>query len=439
MVLMPPGTAKSTYCSVLLPAYYLGIHNERRVIAGSYDTGLSSLFGRRVRNLVGGPDYQRIFPVGVSQDSRAKGEWDLLSGGGYYATGVDSAVTGRRGNLGILDDLIKGRKDADSQTVRDSTWRWYVSDFRTRLIPDQNAIVYITTRWHEDDPAGRMLPVDWHGESGFVRARDGEMWYVLCVPAEARASDPIGRKPGEWLWPEWFPKDYWTQEKRSQGPRNWSALYQQVPSPDEGTYFKREWFKWYSETPKYLTHYMAGDFAVTEGDGDYTEIGDVGIDPNDDMYVAPDNGWWSGQTSADKWIDALLDLVFDHHPDCFISEKGVIKNAIEPFLEKRSSERKIYVHTEWMAHVGDKAANARSFQARASSGKVYLPDNEIGHRILNQLLSFPAGKNDDIVDVVGLIGRYLQDMRTGSIPKPAPVIDRDAWGRPRTVSTWKTQ
>lgn len=710
MVFMPPGSAKSTYCSVLLPAYYLGVYGDRRIIAGSYDTGLSTLFGRRVRNLVGNPDYQRLFPIGIAQDSRAKGEWDLESGGGYYATGVGSAVTGRRGNLGILDDLIKGRKEADSQTVRDSTWEWYVSDFRTRLIPDNNAIVYITcmtgdtmvalengaesqlkhirpgdrvktyrdgkisastvlnwrnsgpdkvfrirttsgiivranarhpflvdnrgkpewirvknlspgqgmyrvnggsgkeklvfgmdatnqlsagaivrgttgrsggqtgfvhrlqertlrlgltqssntgmaltlpstmpcwknravnalyvyarqarrvllsigetffawtiatrqarlggcsamtatwslaeeevstclrlqqpisdftldpiesiepdgvedvfdievegtgnfiangivshnTRWHEDDPAGRLLPEDWHGESGFIRVRDGETWYVLCVPAEARQGDPIGRRPNEWLWPEWFSPEFWTQEKRSQGPRNWSALYQQIPSPDEGTYFKREWFKWYSpgDEPIHMAHYMAGDFAVTDGDGDFTEIGVVGIDPNDDMYVAPKGGWYSGQTSADKWIDALLDLAFESRPDCFISEKGVIRNAVEPFLDKRSHERRIYVHTEWLAHIGDKAANARAFQARASSGRVYLPDNDIGHRILNQLLSFPAGKNDDIVDVLGLIGRYLQDMRTGYVPKSPTQPETDAWGRyKRTDNNWKT-
>ena len=82
MVLMPPGSAKSTYCSVLMPAFYLGVHNKCRVIAGSYDTGLSTLFGRKVRNLVNGPDYHRIFPIEVAGDTRAKGEWDITTGGG---------------------------------------------------------------------------------------------------------------------------------------------------------------------------------------------------------------------------------------------------------------------------------------------------------------------------------------------------------------------
>lgn len=438
MVFMPPGSAKSTYASILAPGGYLGRHPvEGRVIAASYDTSLSTLFGRRVRNMVQSSEYQRIFPVGLAQDTKAKGEWELSTGASYYATGVGSAVTGRRGTLGILDDIIKGRKEADSQTIRDATWEWYKADFRTRFVPGSSQI-YIATRWHEDDPAGRILGDAYDGSSGFVTAVDGEEWYVLSLPAEARQGDPVGREPGEWLWPEWFTPDFWEQERRTQGARNWSALYQQVPSPDEGIYFKREWFQWYQEPPEHAHYYMAGDFAVTEGDGDYTEIGVAAIDGNDDMYLAPERGWWSGQTPADQWIDAMLSLVREHQPLAFVSEKGVIRNAVEPYILKRQRELQAYVHLEWLPHVGDKAANARAFQARASNGKVHLPDNEIGHRILNQLLTFPAGKHDDIVDVCGLLGRYLQMMVGKAPPPPAQQVPTDMWGRPRSVNNWKT-
>ena len=316
MVLMPPGAAKSTYCSILLPACYLGVHPTRRIICASYDDGLPTGFGRKVRNLVDTHEYYRIFPREVSRDTRAKAEWELTEGGSYYGTGVGAAVTGRRAHLVILDDIIKGRKEADSATTRNATWEWLKSDLRPRLIPDDNAIVFVNTRWHQDDPAGRILPEDWNGESGLITARDGEVWDVLCIPAEAGENDAIGRKPGEWLWPEWFSEKYWKQEKISQGPRNWSASYQQKPSPDEGTYFKREWFKRFnlSELPS-VRKYQTADLAVTDeaeaDDPDYTEIGIHGLrnewltgDNSDiqvtNLYLCIDG--WSGRKAPQQWV-----------------------------------------------------------------------------------------------------------------------------------------
>lgn len=457
MVMMPPGSAKSTYCSVLLPAYYLGIHQKRRVIAGSYDTGLSTLFGRKVRNLVNGPDYHRIFPIDVAGDTRAKGEWDLSTGGGYYATGVGAAVTGRRGHLGILDDLIKGRKDADSQTVRDSTWEWYKADFRTRLIPDQNAIVFIMTRWHEDDPAGRILPEGWNGESGLIEARDGEIWDVLCIPAEAQPEDPIGRKPGEWLWPEWFSPKHWMQEKISQGPRNWSALYQQRPTPDEGLFFKREWF-WRFDPDDYqrLNKYQTADFAVTEeaeaDDPDYTEIGIHGVenirvkDPHDPegnevdakkLYLCLDG--WSGQKAPENWVHEYFDLQKKYNPNCEFAEVGVIRRATEGLLEAQRLQRKAYGVIEWLPHIGDKIANARALQALAQMGLVGIADSDYGQHVLDQLIAFPAGKFDDAVDMSALMGRAVHEAHPMLEPKPEPPKDLDMWGREKKAVSWRTQ
>jgi len=419
MVFMPPGSAKSTYCSVLLPACYLGIHNTKRVIAGSYDTGLSTLFGRKVRNMVNGPDYNRLFPVQVAGDTRAKGEWDLDSGGGYYATGVDSAVTGRRAHLGILDDLIKGRKDADSQTVRDSTWEWYKSDFRTRLIPDQNAITFISTRWHQDDPAGRILPEEWNGESGLIKARDGEIWDVLCIPAEAGVNDALGREQGDWLWTEWFSEDFWRQEKISQGPRNWSALYQQKPSPDEGIFFQREhFFRYDLKDAQQVRKYMTADFAVTDeaeaDDPDYTEIGVHGaaktfIDqiPVTKLYLCLDG--WSGRKAPEDWVDEYFNLVASHKPLCEFSEAGVIRRSIEGLLRQQRLIRRAFGNIEWMPHIGNKSANARALQKMSQMGLVGIANTDYGDYVLEELIKFPTGKHDDTVDMCALIGRAVDE------------------------------
>ena len=214
MVFMPPGSAKSTYTSVNFPSWYLGAFAGQKLISASYETGLATQFGRKVRNLTEQDEYKRVFPdAGLTHDSKAKGEWELQNESSYYACGVGAGVTGRRGDGGIIDDPVKGRKEAESETVRQSTWDWYESDFMTRLKPDAWQVI-IQTRWHQDDLSGRILPDDWDGENGWVDCGDHGNWFVVCIPAEARANDPLGRAEGEWLWPEWFTPDFWEATKR---------------------------------------------------------------------------------------------------------------------------------------------------------------------------------------------------------------------------------
>lgn len=447
MVFMPPGMAKSTYCSILLPAFYMGKYPDKRIISASYDSSLVEGFGGKVRNMIAYNErYNALFPgLSLSQDTKAKGHWNIKDRyGGYYATGVNSAVTGRRAHMAVLDDLVKGQREADSATVMEHTWRWLKTDLGTRLLPDARVIL-IMTRWSQNDPPGRLLPEDWNGESGDIECSDGRIWRVVCLPAEAREKDPLQRKPGEFLWTDYYDETWWEltkQDARQSDVRFWSSLYQQTPAPEEGIEFRREWFKWYNEPPKHYTPYMAMDCAVTKDRGDFTEIGVFGVDRNDDLYVAPDFGWWSGKKTPDVWIDAILDLVEDFRPQVLLGEKGVIRNATEGPLDKRMTERHVYVATEWLSHIGDKTANARAFQARAAQGKVYLPNNDIGRRILKQLLEFPAGKHDDIVDVCGLMGRHLQDTVTPSIQRTESVII-DRWEKAfqrkdMTAGSWKT-
>ena len=448
MVLMPPGSAKSTYCSILLPACYLGMHPTRRVICASYDEGLPTQFGRKVRNLVETPEYYRIFPREVAQDTRAKAEWELVDGGSYYGTGVGTAVAGRRAHLAILDDLIKGREAADSPTIRNKTWDWYISDLRPRLIPRRSAICFITTRWHQDDVAGRILPEDWSGESGLIEARDGEIWDVLCIPAEAVEGDPLGRKPGEWLWLKWFSEKIWRQERVTQGGpsgRNWSAMYQQNPSPEEGTYFKREWFKRFDprDLPS-VRKYQTADFAVTDeaeaDDPDYTEIGIHGLrnewlkGDNSDiqvtkLYLCIDG--WSGRKNPLDWVHEYFNLQKRHKPDCEFAEVGVIRRATEGILQRERANRRAWGRIEWMPHIGNKEANARALQSMAQMGFVSIANTEYGDYCLSQLVDFPTAKHDDVVDELALMARAVDEAWPMLPPPPAPPENkkRDRWDR----------
>lgn len=412
MFFLPPGSAKSTYGSVVAPTYAMGKYPGTKIILASYGSDLARKNGRRARQIARSPQYKSIFGVSISQDTAAADEWATTNGSEYLACGILSGVTGNRAAGLIIDDPIKGRQDADSDTVRNRTWDTYQEDLRTRLIPGGWEII-IQTRWHEDDLAGRILPEKYDGESGLIKCRDGRDWYVVCLPAQCdRADDLLERKIGDYLWPEWFSEEHFKPFKAQ--VRTWNALFQQRPQPEMGTYFQRDWFKRYTpeELPKFLHIYGSSDYAVTDEGGDFTEHGVVGVDPDGDIWV---KDWWAKQTEADKWIDSLLDLIQKHKPFCWFGEGGVIKRAINPFLVRRMQERKIFCRHEWITSVKDKPTRARGFQARASAGKVHLPVGEIGDGILDQCLRFPSGSHDDSVDVLSLFCMALDLAHPGIV------------------------
>ena len=411
MVFMPPGSAKSTYGSVVLPAFVMGAYPGSKVISTSYGSDLARKMGRRTRSIVKQPKYGPLFDAYISQESSAADEWALTNGSEYMSGGILSGITGNRANLLTVDDPIKGREEAESQTIRKKVREAFDDDLMSRLLPGGSAII-IQTRWHEDDLAGSILPENYNGESGFIECRDGETWEVICLPAKAeRSDDLLGRKVGDYIWPEWFPVDHWQRFERN--PRTWASLYQQRPAPDEGAYFKREWFKFYGTRPEHLRIYGASDYAVSDGEGDYTVHIVVGIDQFDNIYILD---IWRGQTTSDVWVEAFIDLVERWKPLTWAEEQGQIIKSLGPYIVKRMRERRVFCHREQFASVTDKVTRARSFQARASMGNVYLPGiAEWKEPLLNELLTFPVGRNDDQIDPLGLIGRMLDTMAPGHV------------------------
>ena len=405
MLFLPPGSAKSTYASILFPPWFMGRNIAASVLGVSNTTELAERFSRRVRNIIGGAEYSRIFGFGVSPDSAAAGNWETQRGGEFFAAGMGAAIAGRRADLGLIDDPIKTRQEADSDRVRQTQWEWYLNDFITRLKPGARQIL-IQTRWHEDDLGGRILE------------REAHKWRVVKLPMLATANDPLGRAMGERLWPEWFTQEMIDTAK--QDTRSWNALYQQDPVPDEGDYFKRDNFSEYDSLPG-LRIYAASDFAVTEGGGDFTEHGIFGVDANGNVYVLD---WWRGQTKSDEWIERMCDLIQSHHPLIWFGEAGPIRRAIEPFLMKRMSDRGTHCRLEWLPSINDKVVRARAIQALASIKSIVWPKFAPWRaEIEKQLLQFPAGKYDDAVDVFSLIGRGLEHIATPRTTRPKIVHD----------------
>ena len=237
MVFMPPGHAKSTYCSVHFPAYYLGVNEQNCIIGASHTLDLAERFSKKARTIVDSYAYRELFGFGLSPDSRSVNSWETKKGGEFKAAGVGSGIAGRRADVGLIDDPIRSREDAESELVRDRVWEWYLADFRTRLKPN-GAIAIIQTRWHPDDLAGRILPADYYGQSGKVTCLGGEVWEVINLPAICeQPDDALGRKIGEALWPEYYTLEMLLETKKMQTRRNWDSLYQQRPRPEDANQF----------------------------------------------------------------------------------------------------------------------------------------------------------------------------------------------------------
>lgn len=418
MVFMPPGSAKSTYASVIFPVWFMGRAKRRNVIVATYASDLARKIGRRARSILRQSAYREVFGIGLSADSAAADEWSLENENEFMGGGILSGITGNRADLILIDDPIKGRQQADSDTIRKTTRAAYDDDLKTRLKPG-GRIVIIQTRWHEDDLAGSLLPTDYDGKSGWVDGRDGEKWFVLSIPAEcSHADDPLGRKIGDMLWPEWFDAEHWAGFRSN--PRTWSALYQQRPQPDEGTFFQRPWFKTWDVQPKRLRIYGTSDYAVTEGGGDYTVHRIWGVDPQGDIYRLDG---WRGQTSSDRWIEEKIDLIHKWRPMAWFGEAGVIEKSVRPMLLRRMRERKVFCRLEWMSSISDKPTRARGFQARAAMGGVFFEPNAD----LSEFLTFPAGRHDDEVDAASLLGRALDEAHPAVAATTTTTKTRDAW------------
>jgi predicted phage terminase large subunit-like protein len=399
MVFMPPGSAKSTYGSMLFPPWYMSQHPDHMVIAASHTHELAARWGRKCRNLVS--EYSHGLGIALAEGDSAADRWSLAAGGEYFAAGVGGSVTGRRADLVVIDDPVRSREDADSETIREKTADWYRSDLLTRLKPG-GRVVIIQTRWHEDDLSGRLLD---------AMRKGGDQWRVISLPALAGMDDPLGREPGDALWPEWEDADALKRKRAALLPREWSALYQQNPVPEDGDYFKADWIKRYEVAPKDLRIVGGSDYAVTSDGGDYTVHLVVGMDTERRPYVLD---MWRGQTSSDVWVDAWCDLVTQWKPIEWGEEKGQINAGVGPFLVRRAIERKAYTYRRGFASRTDKAIRAQSIRGRMAQLGLYVPtDRPWASDLISELLQFPAGKHDDQVDALSLIGQLLDHIDAG--------------------------
>jgi predicted phage terminase large subunit-like protein len=396
MVNMPPGSAKSFYCSRIFPAWYMGRYPGSKVMCASNSMPLALDASQDVRGFISQPEYQQLFG---SQGQLRSGQagvthWVCNNKSGYKAAGVGVRIAGFRVKMGIIDDPVGSAADADSEAKRNAAWAWYKRDFLTRLVPGAAQVV-IMTRWHEDDLGGRILE------------RDGAKWTVLKLPMEAGADDPLGRALGDRLWPEYYTHEMVDDAKKD--PRGWSALYQQTPAPDDGIVFKPDDFVEYRTAPADMQIIMSIDPAVTKDGGDFTEIGVAGRTDDNCIYLID---WWRGQVGTEEWAAKIVEMAKMYRPFACYTEKGPIWQAAKGVVARTMDENGYQVRMEPLpVSIGNKVMRAGSIATTARQKRLLWPQGagwvpELQH----QCLSFPGGKRDDGVDALGLIGRGFDEI-----------------------------
>lgn len=418
-----PRHGKTELASKRFIAWHAARNPEQSIIFGTYNETYAGDNGRAVRDIMLSPESLLAFPeFSLKDNSQSAQRLETHKGGLITFVGRGGSITGRGGHGIVIDDPIKDRQEADSKLIRDQLWTWFTQVVSTRKMTVDSFVLLIQTRWHEDDLVGRLTdPMNPYYDP--VEAAE---WAVIDLPALALENDPLGRQPGEALWPERFPVHF-LQSQQRQDPRGFQALYQGRPSSDQGAFFKAEHIKTYrpDDLPSNLRYYVASDHAVsTRQDRDKTAMIPVGVDEDDNIYVLPDAQW--GHFAADTAVTKMMELMSRHKPMFWWAERGQITKSIGPFLRKRMNEERVYCSIVEVTPSADKLSRAQSIQGRMAMGKVFFPQYAAWWpEARDQILKFPHGAHDDFVDALAYIGLGLSEQvsagalaRAGNATRP---------------------
>jgi predicted phage terminase large subunit-like protein len=424
-----PRHGKSQLVSRHLPAWFLGKFPNQNVVVATYNDDFAMDFGKDVRALVSSPQFKQVFPsFGLRKGGAASNRLQTTQGGMATFVGMGGTLTGRGAELLVIDDIISNSDQANSQTMRDKAWEWFTKVAMTRRM-GMKLVVITFTRWHSDDIIGRLTDED----NPKYNEELAKKIKIINLPAIADEDDPLGRKPGEALWPERYGLDF-LEEQRALDPLGFEALYQQRPSLLDGDMFRREDIMFYGpgtgkDLPENLRYYAASDHAVGTGQrNDPSCFGKVGVDENGDIFILPDLVWRKMPT--DQAVEAMLAMCRGKTaPLLWWAEKGHISKSIGPFLRKRMLETGTYINIREVTPVADKAQRAQSIAARVAMRKVYFPRHAPwAEKAINELMAFPNGTNDDFVDFLAWIGLGLQSQFAPSNSSAKKKADKPEFG-----------
>jgi predicted phage terminase large subunit-like protein len=327
-------------------------------------------------------------PLGLSlkRDDRAAARWRTQQGGDYFACGIRGPITGRRADLVLIDDPIKSHAEADSPSARNALWSWYRSDLITRLKP-RGRVVLTMTRWHQDDLGGRLLDSD-------------PSWTVLRLPAIAEANDPLGRKPGAALWPEWEDEASLDRKRVGSGSRVWNSLFQQNPVPDSEALFATTRLQIVDTLPPLKREVRAWDLAATaasEGrDPDWTVGLKLALTETGQHIVTDVVRIRAGPSEVADTIRAVAGQDGTGVMIALPQDPGQAGKQQVAWLTQRLAGYRVRASPE----TGSKLTRATLPAASVEAGTLSLLRAPWNHALLEELRDFPNGRKDDQVDAL---------------------------------------
>jgi predicted phage terminase large subunit-like protein len=414
---VPPRHGKSEIVSRRLPAWFSGRFPDKNVVVATYGDEFAADFGAEVRRIVHSPAHKQVFPAHkLVRGGTAKDRLNTTAGGLMFFVGRGAALTGRGAHLLVIDDLIKDDKEAGSQAIRDQAWNWLTRVAMTRRMGKHKPMILTFTRWHSDDPIGRLIDP----ENQFFRRELAERIKVINLPALAEEDDPLGRAPGEALWPDGpdsFDEEY-LRRYRVIDPLGFASLYQQRPTLAEGDLFKMEGVRLYDagDLPDNLRWYASSDHAVsTDQRRDPSCFGKAGVDKYGHLWL--DELFWQ-RVASEVAVETMLHMgTGPRQPLIWWAERGHISKSLGPFLKKRMAETNRYFNVVEVTPIGDKASRAASAVARWNMGMIHLPAAAPWtERFIAELMAFPSGNHDDAVDMLSLLCLGLRVQVPASAP-----------------------
>ncbi|HQT47893.1 MAG TPA: phage terminase large subunit, partial [Acidocella sp.] len=408
MVQMPPGSAKSTYGSILFPAYYLARHRKAQIIATGHTASLAEYFGRQVRAAI--LEHGAYLGTEVTRTSRAAARFFVAGGGEYFAAGVRGPITGRRADLILIDDPVKSWAEAESAALRDGLFDWYRGELSARLKPG-GRVVLIMTRWHQQDLAGRLLDAD-------------PAWQCLRLPALATANDPLGRVPGAALWPDMQDEAAIARRRGEVGERIFSAMYQQEPRPPEAALFNVTKIEILAAAPALIRSVRAWDLAASVAaagrNPDYTVGLKLGLTAEGRFVVADVVRLQAGPAQVEREIirTAQLDglatvLALPQDPgQAGLAQVALLMRSLAGFHVVASPE------------TGAKLIRAMPAATQADAGNLALVAAPWNAALLAELRGFPESDKDDQVDALSRAVNTLATMIAGARRVDVKLIGR---------------
>jgi predicted phage terminase large subunit-like protein len=381
MLLLPPGSAKSTFASKLFPAWWLARHPDSSVITACHTAQLAEHFGRAVRGLL--DEHAPRLGIELAADCRSAHRFATTAGGEYFAVGIHGAVTGRRADLALIDDPVSGFAEAGSFSAREHLWEWFRSELVTRLKPG-GRMVLAMTRWHCDDLAGRLI------------AQGG--WRIMRLPALAEAEDALGRAIGEPLWPEWENAEALAEKRRMLGESHFSALFQQTPLEDGGRLFDPRLLRVVDVVPPGVA-VRGWDLAATadsSGDPDWSVGVKLVRDGNDAVYI----------DDIVRFRGSPMDVALNVRKTAEMDGVGVTIGLPQDPGQAGKSQVMFLTqilsgfHVVASSETGEKTTRAMAISAQVGQGLISMRKASWNAAFLDELGSFPQGRKDDQVDAL---------------------------------------